>query len=880
VDRLQLDGGVHAGPGVRYNERVTALDRDFRLSPDFVALELRPTLTLDLAAGTFEGELEIDGRLEGAGGLSELRLHALDLDVLAARVVASGGSAQDAHVDTDEASQTVGLLLAEPLPAGPLRLEVRWRGRFSGGLRGLYRAGPLAVTQFEAADARRVFPCLDEPCFKAVWRLRVRGIPQGLVVLSNGLAVGDVVGADGLRSIEFAGTPPIPSYLVALVVGELAASPTADVVGVPVRTWAVPDKVELTAFGQECVARSLPLLQDYFGCAYAFAKLDQVGVPDFEAGAMENAGCITYRETALLVADSAPLRARKLVAEVVTHELAHHWFGNLVTMQWWDDLWLNEAFATWIAYLVVDGWKPEWELWMDFEVGKQAALGLDALLTTHPIHSEIRNAEEAGETFDLITYEKGGAVLRMLEGYVGPTVFRQGIRDYIREFRHRNAKADDLWRSLGAAAGTDLVEVAHDWIDRAGFPLVTLELDPGRRRVTLTQERFISDPQARIDEEPRLVPVVLRFRDDAGDHRHAVLLRERVLDVELPGSGALAWCLANAGARGFYRTALGARAAAAALSAVSELDPVERLALVADAWATCRAGRQSIGDVLAVVERLETERHHSVLDEVCGLLATLEYRHVDSADLVAFRGFVLRCTEAAARDLGTTASAADDDGVRLARAAVLQARVLVARDPALVAWAAGAFDALLGGARPEDVGIDANLLDVVVAAGARATSAAGFAAMRARARDTVDPVARRRWLLALARCEDPALTDGAIDLGFGEEIPLQDVVGYLGVLLRNPATRDATWGRIRRQIDRLAGRVTAPMLRSRLVEALGALVTAPHLEELRELLAAHPLEGTSQAAAQTLERLRLEVALADRVRPALSAWLAVAAARG
>ena len=240
---------------------------------------------------------------------------------------------------------------------------------------------------------------------------------------------------------------------------------------------------------------ALPRLEAYFGLPYAFGKVDQVGLPDFEAGAMENAGLVTFREVALLLDPAtASLAQRKRVAEVVSHELAHMWFGNLVTMTWWDDLWLNEAFATWMAYVVVDAWRPEWRVWLQFDQGKAAAMGLDALHSTHPIRAEVRTVAEATESFDLITYEKGGAVLRMIEGYLGAETFREGIRLYMRRHARGNAVADDLWRALGEASGQPVLALANAWIDRPGFPLVTRALERVRARLQLSQRRFFSKP--------------------------------------------------------------------------------------------------------------------------------------------------------------------------------------------------------------------------------------------------------------------------------------------------------------------------------------------------------------------------------------------------
>ena len=450
------------------------------------------------------------------------------------------------------ASETVVLRFASPLARGKAALELAWAGRMTDGLRGLYPAGDgIVATQFEAADARRVFPCFDEPGFKAPWRLAVEA-PTGVAVLSNSAPASEE-DLDGRRRIRFAETPPLPTYLVALVLGRVDAHLPVSVRGVPVRTFAQPAKLALTGFGQDVAVEVLPRLEDYFGVPYAFGKLDQVGLPEFEAGAMENAGLITYREVALLLDPAtASLAQKKRVAEVVTHELAHQWFGNWVTMTWWDDLWLNEAFATWMAFKIVDQWNPAWRVWLEFDQGKAAALHLDALRSTHPVRAEIRNVAEATEAFDLITYEKGGAVLRMIEGYLGEEPFREGIRTYMRRHAKGNAVADDLWRALGEASREPVVELANAWIGAPGHPVI--EVARTGRTLRLSQRRFFSEPgrrrrrdglagahgdqggrPGRGERAPRAPPRRVRRGPAARRRRAGARLRERRRDRLLPG---------------------------------------------------------------------------------------------------------------------------------------------------------------------------------------------------------------------------------------------------------------------------------------------------------------------------------------------------------
>ncbi len=257
--------------------------------------------------------------------------------------------------------------------------------------------------------------------------------------------------------------------------GELAASEPVHCGETEIRVWHVPGKERLVQFGLEAARETLARLEAYFALPYPYEKLDLVAVPDFEAGAMENAGAVFFRETLLLVdPETATLSEKKRAAEVICHELAHMWYGDLVTMAWWDDLWLNEAFATWMAFHVVDAWKPEWKMWNDFQHHRAAALGLDALTETHPIYVKVRTPSEATQNFDLITYEKGASVVRMIERFLGAETFREGVRRYIRAHQESNAVAADLWNALAEASGQDVEPVVRAWIEQPGFPLLRL----------------------------------------------------------------------------------------------------------------------------------------------------------------------------------------------------------------------------------------------------------------------------------------------------------------------------------------------------------------------------------------------------------------------
>jgi puromycin-sensitive aminopeptidase len=841
-------------------------DRNFRLPTGIRPTAYRAWLSVDLKSRAFSGIERIELRLDAP--TDEIALHAADLDVRLARCHLGSRSLLASSIGVAAASETVLLRFPERLPEGTATLELAWGGRMSPGLRGLYFAGQnVAITQFEAADARRLFPCFDEPGFKATWQLTVDA-PAGIQVLSNSKPLAQGRAWPGRQKVEFSKTPKLPTYLVALALGDLQAPKAGAVRGVPVRTFAVPAKQALIPFGQQAALEALPRLWDYFGVPYAFGKLDQVGVPDFEAGAMENAGLVTYREVALLLDPAiASLAQKKRVAEVVTHELAHQWFGNWVTMQWWDDLWLNEAFATWMAYKVVDRWQPKWRVWLDFDQGKAAAMHLDALRSTHPIRAEVRNAAEAGESFDLITYEKGGAVLRMIEGYLGEDRFRAGIRQYMKRHAQANAVADDLWSALAVASKEPVVELANAWIRQPGFPVVRVAVEG--RKVRLTQKRFFSDPGATWEPGTWPVPMVLRYGAGKGVKERRVLLEGVSDEVTLEAEPR--WLCANAGSTGFYRVEYDSSALARLRENLSALSPSERIGLLNDQWSLVRSGAAEIGAFLDLASAFGGEEDYAVLAELVGRLGAIEYRLVSEADRPRFRAFVARLFAPQLRATGWDASAKEEDAVRLRRAAAVRALGGIAREAETVREALARLERWLSGDR---AALEANLNDAAVEMAARAGDASAFERFQKLFASEKDPAFRRRYLHALAAFEAPELWRRAARMSFTDEVPLQDAASFAGALLANSASREAYWGQLRGNWEALLGRLKgAPMLLRRIVEALGSLVTRQQLEEATAFLAAHPLEEAKQATAQTLERLRQDVALRERTQPAIGAWL-------
>ncbi len=808
-----------------------------------------------------------------------LRLHARDLDVEDARVEWRGGQQQGAVSPIPEV-EMIEVTFPKAVPKGEATLNLGFAGRLRKDLCGLYAASVgerrYAFTQLEATDARKFFPCFDEPAMKARFRLSVT-TGAGNAVVSNSPPVRTRKLAGGRKRVDFEETPPLSSYLLALAVGELERSRPVRVGATEIRVWHTPGKGGLTRFGLEAAKESLARLEKWFALPYPYAKLDLVAVPDFEFGAMENAGAVFFRETLLLLDPAtATLAEKKRAAEVIAHELAHMWYGDLVTMAWWDDLWLNEAFATWMAFNVVDDWKPEWRMWHDFQHGRAAALELDALKHTHPIYCKVRTAAEANENFDLITYEKGASVVRMIERYLGPATFRKGVRRYIRRHREGNTVAADLWGALSEASGEPVEKLARAWIERPGHPVLAIRRSRDGRALELRQERFLQQ-SGRAKAAPWPIPWVARMGSGGGagrlERRLVTRARER---VTLPAR-APRFVYGNAEESGFFRPLHEGRELEGLLGSLGALSAVERMGLVDHQWALVRARRAGMASFLDVVDALAAEGDPDVLDALRGPLGFLGGGLVPEAvpELEpAFRGFLVDRFGPAFRELGWSPRRGERQEQSLRRAALLGIVGSIAGQPEVLEEAAKRCDAYLKSRRS----LDPNLADAVVGLAARTGDRTRHERFVAAMRSASTPQEQRRFLLALGSFREPRLVDRSLALALTPAVATQDVVFLLTRLLSNPAARERAWRFVRSRWAKLAKRMP-PLLASRLVESTWWLLTPAYRREVARHFAAHPLASGERALRQTLERFDWYRGFRRDAAKELRSWLEESAER-
>lgn len=850
-------------------------DKNFRLPRHIWPRRYGLRLVADLDRWEFQGEEQIDLHLTEP--TATVCLHAVGLELVAVRAFAAGSEHAAMDMGMDEDAETVALRFSRPLPAGSVRLDLTFRGRILDRLRGFYRSEKeglrYAATQFEAADARRAFPCFDEPEFKARFALTLV-VPAGNVAIANGPEVARRVLEDGGVEFRFAETPPISSYLVAWCIGPFEATSIAFTQsGIPVRVWLPRGMARKGEYAREAHVRSLEYLEQYTAIAYPYAKVDAIGVPDFEAGAMENPGAITYRLTAIAAdPERASISARKGIFYTAAHELTHMWWGDLVTMAWWDDLWLNESFATFVGYKVAADLNPGWGLWRDFVASLQRPFQLDALASTHPVSFAVANAKQATERFDVITYWKGAAVVRMIENFLGTDAFRRGVRAYLQRHREANATAADFWRELSSASGRDVAEIASVWIREPGHPLLLLRTTtaPGQWTVDVQQTRFFADPAHVADGQTSgwPVPVVWKYGTPEGVREQRDLLGPGNARIQLP---AAQWYYPNGEASGFYRFVLDEPALAALVPAIQRhLAPHERLNLADNQWALLRAGRATLPAYLQLLDGFRSETDRAVLSLIVDRLGWIALHVVEEAHDRAFAALIEQLFSLQWESLGWDVRPQDTDDDRLRRATLLAALGALARIPAVRQEARARLERYW----QDPSSLDPNLVGVVADIAAIEGDRALYDRYLQHKREVSnDPEEEYRFLMALAAFERPELVQRTLELSLSDEVRAQDRPFLLAGLLGRRKSRPAAWKFVRAQW-RTITELLDPMLLQNLIRALGQVTHEPAASEVRSFLAAHVRDETRETTAQVCEQLRLDAATVARLRAELPRALA------
>jgi aminopeptidase N len=818
------------------------------------------TLRPDLKAFTFTGRESVTVKVHET--ISAITLNAIELDISRARLEQPDGTSQECTISYDEDEQQATFTFDSAVAAGDYTLHTEFTGILNDKLHGFYRSTftdadgieqVIATTQFESTDARRAFPCWDEPDIKASFGITLE-VPPGQTALSNGHVVADDPIDNGWRRVRFADTMTMSTYLVAFIVGPLTFTEEVDANGVPLRVACVPGKEHLGQFALDIGEHSLNFFADFFGIPYPSFKLDLVALPDFAFGAMENLGCVTFRETALLV-DPATASTTELmrVADVVAHEIAHMWFGDLVTMKWWNGIWLNEAFATFMEMMCADDFRPQWKRWGEFATERAASMKVDGLASTRPVEIEVKRPEEADAMFDVLTYQKGSAVVRMLEQYLGADTFREGLRLYMRTHAYKNTETTDLWDALEQASSQPARSIMDTWIFQGGYPLVSASLAADGATLTLSQSRFRYDGMA--DDTQWQVPIVVR--SDAGEER--VVLGDAPVTLTVAGTGPV---VVNAGGWGFFRVAYDDALATRIAAGLSTLSDLERYNLASDAWAATLAGAADVDSTLDLLASYNDETDPAtwaLLAEISGVL-----NRVHPSD--GLRQFVRNLAGASATRLGWTRGSGEPDTDGIVRGTVLELLGTVARDDAVVAEAQRRVNAAHDG---DAAALTGDIRRASLQTFGRTADEAGFQTLLDGMRSASTPQDEQQYRFALAAVSHEALARRVCDL-CDTEIRSQDVALVLIYLLQG-AQQTVVWEWIESHWAELQQRLPQN-LHARALSGITTVTDAELAKRVRTFLENGNMPAVgAKTVTQYLELMDTTVGFASRARDALTA---------
>ncbi len=835
--------------------------------PSRYDIELSP----DLETFTFAGHETITVEIDEP--VSDIVLNAVEIDIQSAAIVI-GEDRHTASISYDEEMQRASLSFAQRLPAGPAKLEIGFSGILNDQLHGFYRSTftdvdgtdqVIATTQFEATDARRAFPCWDEPDFKAVFSVTLV-VPADLFAVSNTSELSRESVGDGRVRIRYADTIKMSTYLVAFVVGPFESTDPVDVDGVPLRIIAPRGKGSLTEFALECGAFCLRYLRDYYGIPYPGDKVDMIAIPDFAFGAMENLGAITYRETALLV-DTAQASQAELVRilDVIAHELAHMWFGDLVTMKWWDGIWLNEAFATFMEMKATDAMRPEWKRWLAFGATERPwAYRTDSLASTRPVEFEVMSPDEANEMFDALTYGKGSSTLRMIEQYLGEEVFRNGVGSYLREHAYSNTITSDLWHGLDSESGIDVGAIMDTWILQRGFPQIEVLLtDTGIR---LEQRRYITIPDE-SDTTLWKIPIVLRGSAGGVPFENKLVLDS--FSTELPVNGRVDWIVANAGGHGFYRVDYVDDLFDTCVANLAELEALERFCLIDDAWAFVESGQKSAENWLTLASSYRNEEEQAIWSAVLSGIAGIRHHIVSDQDLPAFRRVAAELLEPSVERLGWEPSESDSDLTRRLRGAIIGALGRLAEDEETIERSRRVAEGWVEDAGSVDPDVGQASVFTMAAHGDMRTLERLMQAYD----DAITPQVGLRLLQAVTFLDTDDTVDATLAAVTSGRIKSQDASWVVARLFGGRASGRHAWESVRRGWDEITP-VMPPMTLRRLVEGLPGLSHADIAQDVESFFAERSIPVVERTATQNIERLRANVLMRERESERVSRYLA------
>lgn len=843
-----------------------------RLPEGVVPVHYTLSFSPDIPSARFDGHEEVELHLLKPTAV--ITLNAAEIEFRKVVVQSSEGR-QDARVSLDPAHQTATLQLAAPVATGEAVLDIDFTGVLNDKLRGFYlvhgKNRNYASTQFEATDARRAFPSFDEPALKATFDISLT-IDEGDTAISNGPIVSDTPGPGrGKHTVRFATTAKMSTYLVAMLVGDWKCV-EGGTDGTPIRICATPDKVDLGHFALEATEHIVHSLDQYYGIRYPYKKLDIIAVPDFEAGAMENTGAITFREIYLLVDEQhSSVAARRSVAEVLAHEIAHMWFGNLVTMKWWDDLWLNEGFATWMVSKPVGDWKPEWKESLQDVQDTSNTLDVDASPATRQIRMQASTPDEINQLFDGIAYGKAAAVLHMVEQYVGPEVFRAGVRRYLEKYAYGNATAEDFWNTLAEVSKKPMDRIMSSFVDQPGVPMISVHSRCSGKKMTVeaTQQRFYLQKSLMDSPSTQIWTIPVCFK--VGSDKDCRILDQKQQDFEF--DRCVRELSADADGSGYYR----AQYASDMFRRLpgTTWDASERDRLAGDTWALVRADKQSVGDYLDLIKRMGADRERVVLETELQPLPRIAQHLTEDGEGGSLSALIRELIAPRVKRLGWKPVLNEDDDDRQLRPALISVLGAYGNDPEVIREARKLAEQYL----QDRSSVDPSMVSAVLGLAAREGDSALYDGYAQAARTAKSPEEFLNFLYGMVSFSDPQLVRRTLETAVSAEVRSQDSPSVLATLLNNSQTRKQSWAWIKDHWAEVQARFTISS-GARVVAATGAFCDAADRRDVQSFFAGHPVEASDRALDKALHTIDACIEFRDQQKPNLATWLRTLAPDG
>ncbi|XP_014604170.1 PREDICTED: puromycin-sensitive aminopeptidase isoform X1 [Polistes canadensis] len=841
------------------------------------------TLVPDITNFVFKGTENV--HIEVLTPTDTIVLNSLEINIKSAHYVNNDGCTISAKsINTSPSEETATLVFDDKLPVGKdVILTLEFDGEINDKMKGFYRSkyrradgsvAYAAVTQFEPTDARRCFPCWDEPALKATFDITLK-VPIGVIALSN-MTIKERNVSESIETLSFERTPLMSTYLVAVVIGEFDCIEDKSSDGVLVRVYTPKTKQEQGQFALEVATKVLPYYKTYFGIAYPLPKIDLIAIKDFSSGAMENWGLVTYREACLLVDPQNTSAVRKQwIALVVAHELAHQWFGNLVTMEWWTHLWLNEGYASFVEFLCVAHLFPEYDIWTQFVTDTHIrALELDALKNSHPIEVLVEHPAEIDEIFDDISYYKGACVIRMLHSYIGDDDFRKGMNLYLNRHSYSNAETEDLWAALEEASNKSVRSVMSTWTKQQGFPIVKVDCrqEGNNRILSLSQERFLADGSVDMDNRLWIVPISVSTSKNPKETVLTALLDEKTKEFVLKDVPEGTWIKINPGTIGFYRTRYSPEAMSLFLPAIKDrsLPPLDRLGLLDDLFAMVQAGHASTVELLRFMQAFQHEDNYTVWSSIVNCIGKISVllSPLDIAD--TFKAFVRNLMRDISKRLGWYPKPNEIHLNTLLRSLILD-RMAAANDEETIREAKKRFALHVSGAVPLSADLRSSVYRAVLSVGDYIT----YDTMLNLYEESDLNEEKERILKALGAIRYENLLKKTIEFSMSEKVKAQDTVfGFMSVTMSQYKGRVIAWEFFKEHWKTLLDRYEGGFLLARLIKVTTEnFVSEEFAKDVENFFENHPIPGTERTVQQSIESIRLHAAWLARDEDSIKEFL-------